>query len=102
MIEFLAIVTVGVGTFFTRAAFILALADRKIPKSVLVSLQLVAPAVLSALVIALLIDDQGNVAIGAPELSAFVTGAGVAYKTGNHIFTLIAGMSVYWLVRALS
>ena len=46
MIDFLAIVVVGVGTFATRAAFILVLADRKIPKSILGSLQFVAPAVL--------------------------------------------------------
>ena len=101
MIDFLAIVVVGVGTFVTRASFILVLADRKIPKSILGSLQFVAPAVLSALVIALLIDDNGNVAIGAPELLAFVTGGGIAYKTRNHILTLIAGMTVYWLVRAV-
>ena len=102
MIALLAIAIVGLGTYFSRSAFIISLAERRIPDPILVSLQFVAPAVLSALVIALLIDDAGNVAIGVPEFSAFVIGAGVAYKTRNHIFTLIAGMTVYWLVRALS
>jgi branched-subunit amino acid transport protein len=101
MIELIAVVIVGAGTYFSRAVFILALADRKLPDPVLVSLRFVAPAVLSALVVALLIDADGNVAIGLPELSAFVGGGAVAYKTKNHILTLIVGMGVFWLVRAL-
>lgn len=101
MTDFIAIVIVGLGTYASRAVFILALANRTIPKPVLVSLEFVAPAVLAALVVALLIDESGNVAIGVPELSAFAAGGLVAYKTRNHILTLIAGMAVYWVVRAL-
>ena len=101
MIALLAIAIVGLGTYFSRSGFIISLAGRRIPEPILVSLQFVAPSVLSALVIALLINDQGDVAIGAPEFSAFVIGAGIAYKTRSHIFTLIAGMTVYWLVRAV-
>lgn len=99
MIEVVAVLIVGVGTYFSRAVFIVALAGRRIPDAVLVALQFVAPAVLSALVVALLIDDDGGVAIGIPEIAAFTVGAGVAYKTRNHIFTLAAGMGVFWLVR---
>jgi branched-subunit amino acid transport protein len=101
MIDFAAIAVVGVGTYLSRSGFILALADRRIPDPVLVSLQFVAPAVLSALVIALLIDDQGSVAIGIPETAAFIAGGAVAYRTRNHIFTLVLGMTVFWVVRAL-
>ncbi len=101
MIVLIATIIVGLGTYFFRSVFILALADRKLPDVVLVALQFVAPAVLSALVIALLIDSDGNVAIGVPELSAFVVGGGVAYKTKNHIYTLVAGMAVFWLVRGI-
>ncbi|MFB3110132.1 MAG: AzlD domain-containing protein [Acidimicrobiia bacterium] len=101
MTDFLAIVAVGIGTYLSRAIFILALANKKIPDPVLVSLQFVAPAVLGALIVALLIDGDGNVAIGIPEVSAFLVGGAVAYRTRSHIFTLIAGMGVFWLVRAL-
>lgn len=101
MTAFLAFVVVGVGTYLSRSIFILALANRKIPDPVLVALQFVAPAVLSALVIALLIDSNGGVAIGVPEVAAFAVGGGVAYRTRNHIYTLVAGMVVYWIVRAL-
>jgi branched-subunit amino acid transport protein len=101
MTDLLAIVLVGLGTYASRAVFIVALANRRIRDAVLVSLQFVAPAVLSALIVALLIDSDGNVAIGIPELSAFVVGGFVAYRTANHVYTLIAGMGVFWIVRAL-
>lgn len=101
MTALFAIVVVGLGTYLSRSMFILALARRKIPESVLVPLQFVAPAVLSALVVALLINDDGNVAIGVPELSAFAVGAGTAYGSRNHVYTLVASMGVYWMVGAL-
>ena len=101
MIDFIAIVIVGIGTYFSRAVFILALADRELPEPVTDALQYVAPSVLAALVVALLIDgESGSVAIGTPELAAFAVGAATAYKTQNHIYTLVAGMTVYWVVRA--
>jgi len=96
-----AILVVGLGTYLSRAIFILALANRRIPDAVLVPLQYVAPAVLAALVVALLINDDGTVAIGVPELAAFVVGAAVAYYTRNHVYTLAAGMGVFWIVGAL-
>jgi branched-subunit amino acid transport protein len=90
-----------VGTYLSRAIFILALAKRTIPDRVLVALQFVAPAVLSALVVALLTDGDGSVAIGVPEIMALAAGGIVTYKTRNHILTLVVGMTVYWVVRAL-
>ncbi|MFZ0014636.1 MAG: AzlD domain-containing protein [Acidimicrobiia bacterium] len=102
MTTFLATVVVGVGTYLSRAIFILALARRTIPDRVLEALQFVAPAVLSALVVALLIDGEGgSVAIGIPEVTALAAGGLVTYKTRNHILTLVVGMSVYWVVRAI-
>ena len=97
----LAAIAVGIGTYLSRAVFILALANKRIPDSILVMLQFVAPAVLAALVVALLIDENGSVAIGIPELAAFATGGATAYKTRNHIATLVVGMGVFWVVRAL-
>ena len=101
MSDFLAIVAVGLGTYASRALFIVALANRTIPAPVIQALHYVAPAVLASLIVALLIDAEGGVAIGAPELAALAVGGGVAYRTRNHILTLIAGMGVFWLVRAL-
>ena len=101
MTEFLAILVVGLGTYSSRAVFILALANRRIPDPVLVALQFVAPAVLAALIVALLTDSDGIVAIGVSEVAAFAVGGAVAYRTRNHIYTLIAGMTVFWVFRAL-
>ena len=101
MTAFIATVIVGIGTYISRAIFILALAKKRIPDTVLVMLQFVAPAVLGALVVALLIDSDGSVAIGIPEVSALAVGALVTYKTRNHILTLVVGMAVYWGLRAV-
>jgi branched-subunit amino acid transport protein len=101
MTAFIATLVVGIGTYLSRAIFILALAKRRIPDGVLLALQFVAPAVLASLVIALLIDDTGSVALGIPEIAALAIGGGVAFRTKNHILTLLAGMTVYWVVRAL-
>jgi branched-subunit amino acid transport protein len=101
MTTFVASVIVGIGTYVSRSLFILALAKRRIPDSVVVSLQFVAPAVLSALVIAVLTNDDGTVAIGVPELAAFIAGGATVYKTRNHILTLVVGMTVFWVLRAL-
>lgn len=101
MTVFLVMVAVGVGTYLSRSIFILALARRRIPDAVLVALQFVAPAVLAALVVALLIDEEGGVAVGVPEIAAFLAGGLAAYRTRNHIVTLVAGMGVFWMVRAL-
>lgn len=101
MTTLLATVVVGIGTYLSRAIFILALAKKRIPDGVLLALQFVAPAVLASLVIALLIDDSGSVTLGAPELVGLIVGGGVAHRTRNHILTLFAGMIAFWVVRAL-
>jgi len=51
--------------------------------------------------VALLTDGDGTVAIGVPEATALAVGGFVTYKTRNHILTLVVGMIVYWVVRAL-
>ena len=101
MTAFVATVIVGIGTYITRAVFILALARRRIPDGVLLALQFVAPAVLAALIVDLLTSGDGGVALGAPEVTALAVGGWVTYKTENHILTLLVGMTVYWIVRAL-
>lgn len=101
MTAFVATVVAGIGTYVTRALFILALARRKIPDPVLVALQYVAPAALAALIVAVLIDESGNVAIGIPEVVALAAGGIITYKTRNHLLTLVVGMAVYWILRAL-
>ena len=101
MSDFLATAVVGLGTYLFRAIFIVALAKRRIPETVLVALKYVGPAVLGALIVALLTDSDGNVAIGIPEVAAFIAGGFVAHKTRSHVWTLVVGMAVYWVTLAL-
>jgi branched-subunit amino acid transport protein len=99
--DFVAIAVVGIGTYVMRVVFIVALANKRIPETVLVALRYVGPAVLTALIVTLLADTEGNVEIGLPEVAGFIAGGVVAYRTRSQIWTLFAGMTVFWVVRAL-
>ena len=95
MSTLVAIVLVGLGTYACRAIFILAFANRKIPRLLQDTLNYVAPATLSALVVTLLIDNEGVLSAGIAELAGLISAAAVAYFSRNHIYTLVAGMGVF-------
>jgi branched-subunit amino acid transport protein len=102
MTTFLAIMFTGVGTYLSRSIFILSLANRRIPPMVRAALEYVAPAVLGALVITMLITPEGKVALGYAEVPALVIAGVVALRTRNHILTVVAGMAVFWIVRTIT
>ena len=102
MSAFLAIIVTGAGTYFSRSVFILLLARRRIPPLLRRALEYVGPSVLGALVVTMLVTPEGRVALGTPELAALACAAIVAMTTRNHIFTLAAGMGIFWLVRSLT
>lgn len=101
MTTFLAILATGIGTYFSRSLFILSLAHRRIPPPLREALDHVGPSVLGALIITMLMGPDGRATIGYAEATALAVAGLVALKTRNHIFTLIAGMAVFWLIRAL-
>jgi branched-subunit amino acid transport protein len=84
-----------------RAVFIVSLANKRIPEPVLIALRYVGPAVLGALIVALLADEAGEVSIGVPEVAGFAAAGLTAYRTKNQVWTLVAGMAAFWVVRAL-
>lgn len=96
----IATVVVGVGTYLTRASFILALADRDLPPNVRSALQFVAPAVLASLVVSLLLDGEGG-AVGWPEIGALGVGGLVGWKTRSLVWVLVVGMGTLWVLDAL-
>lgn len=96
MINVVAIVLTAIGTYVTRAVFIVALADRTLPDRVERALQFVGPAVLSALVITLMVDETGRVVAGVPEVAALVVGCLVAWRTRSVLAVVAAGMTVFW------
>lgn len=99
MTNFLAILIVGIGTYVFRSVFIVALANREIPQGLARALEFVGPAVLSALVVALLVGDSGSVEAGVPEVAALIAGGFVGWKTRNLIYTVLAGMGIFWLLQ---
>ncbi len=101
MTEFLAIVAVGIGTYLARSVFIVALANRRIPPAVIAALDYVAPAVLAALVVSLLVDVHGRIDVGPAEMTAFVVGGATVFRTRNFLLAAILGMSAFWVVGAL-
>ncbi|MDP5053228.1 MAG: AzlD domain-containing protein [Congregibacter sp.] len=96
MSHFLAIMLAGLGTYLSRALFIVALAERRFPPLALRALEYVAPAVMGALIVSMLTTSEGEVMLGSPELAGLTCAAAVAYKTRNHIYTLLTGMLVFW------
>lgn len=93
-----ATVMVGVGTYLTRASFIVALANRELPPNVRTALQFVAPAVLAALVISLLFGGEAGADSGWPEVVALGVGGLVGWRTRSLVWVLGAGMVTLWLL----
>ena len=93
-----AIVLAGIGTYLCRALFIVAMARRRFPPLALRALEHVAPAVLGALVVSMLTSAEGEVMLGPAEAAGLLTAVFVAWRTRNHVYTLIAAMLVVWLL----
>lgn len=101
MSAFGAIVIVGVGTYLLRSVFILALANRRIPPAVIAALDYVAPAVLAALIVSLMVDADGRVTAGLAEWLGLIGGSATILKTRNFLLSAGVGMGVFWIVGAL-
>ena len=93
-----ATVLVGVGTYLTRASFILALADRDFPRRLRIALSFVAPAVMAALVVSLTVPAQPGESWWI-EGVALAMGGVVGWLTRSLVWVLVAGMATLWLLR---
>jgi branched-subunit amino acid transport protein len=98
---FLAILLTGVGTYGSRAVFIVLLAQRRFPPLALRTLEYVAPAVMGALIVTMLTTPDGEVLLGIPESVGLIVAAAVAYRSRNHVLTLFAAMGSFWLLDFL-
>lgn len=101
MSSLLAVLAVGVGTFVSRAVFIVALARRTMPERLVRTLEQVGPATLAALIAALLVSE-GEPRPGVPELGGLAAAALVGLRWRNLMLILSVGMTAYWVLRALS
>jgi branched-subunit amino acid transport protein len=94
-------IILGLLTFLTRLSFI-ALLDRiNLPRNFQRALRFVPIAVLSAIIAPELAYSDNVLAISPtnPRLLAGLVATLVAYKTKSVIWTISAGMLVFWLLR---
>src|SRR5690606_7247783 len=101
MSDLMVIVVVGVGTYFLRSIFILALAKRTLSPRVLEALAFVGPSVLAALVVSLLVLPDGSLDVGWIEVVALSVGAVVVYRWRNLLLAGASGMTAFWVLTAL-
>lgn len=92
----LAIVLAGIGTYLSRALFIVALSNQRFPPLALRCLEYVAPAVMGALIVSMLTTADGEVNLAGAELAGLLAAAFIAWRTRNHIYTIIVAMVVFW------
>ena len=102
MPDLLVIAAVGLGTYAMRAAFLVRrrkhLRERGNPM-----LELVAPAVLAAIMLPALLAPRGTVTLRetAASLAAAAACFAVWRRTRGFPYALLAGLVVWWLLLAL-
>lgn len=97
----LLIICMGLVTYAERLSFIFFLGDKKFPPALEKSLRFVPPAVLSALVVPAFLyrDDVLDISLGNYRLIAGAIATLVAWRSGNVILTILAGMGSLWLLQ---
>jgi branched-subunit amino acid transport protein len=94
----LVLVAATIGTYLTRVALIVTIADRTLPASVERALQNVGPAVLAALTINLAVGSDGVGAFEFAEVAALIVACVVAVWRSSLIWTFLAGMLTLWVL----
>ena len=96
-----AMIILGLLTFFIRFSFIAMLERINLPRNFQRALRFVPIAVLSAIIAPELGYSNNLLDISPtnPRLLAGIVATLVAYKTKNVVWTISAGMAVFWLLR---
>ncbi|MFC5368008.1 AzlD domain-containing protein [Salinirubrum litoreum] len=100
----LAVVAIGVVTFAFRASFVALFGYiDTVPPTLERALRYVPPAVLAALVAPdlLVVEPTLDGTLADGRLIAGLVAAGVAWRTEDLLWTIVAGMVALWLVRFL-
>lgn len=96
------VVLVGAITYAMRSCAIVALAGRTLPMPVERALRNVGPAVLAALAVNLAAGGDGAPQLEPAVAGALVAAGVVAWWRRSVIWSLACGMTVLWLVTAIS
>lgn len=96
-------IIVGIFTFATRLSFIAVLERFEMPRNFRRALRFVPIAVLSAILLPELTFSNNILSITPtnPRLIAGFIASFVAYKTKSVIWTIAAGMAIFWLLSFL-
>lgn len=99
----LLVVTMGVVTYLPRMLPLVLLSRRKLPDWFAEWLELIPPAILSALIAPTLFtrSDPRTLSMGKPELLAAIPTLIFALKTRSLAGTVIIGMLSYWAIKTL-
>jgi branched-subunit amino acid transport protein len=100
----LTILSMGVVTFLIRLSFIVAWGKFEMPPLVRRSLRYVPPAVLSAIILPELLRPNSlpiDLSLGNARWIAGLVAAIIAWRTRNALLTIVAGMTVFWVLQVM-
>jgi branched-subunit amino acid transport protein len=99
----LTVVGAGVVTFVLRLSFIALLGRVEVPAFLEKALRFVPAAVLMAVVIPLLLYQNGvpEISLGNERLLAGLVAAAICWRTRNVPLTLVGGMATLWTLQAV-
>ena len=103
MIEWLAVIGVGIGTYVARVSFIVGLGRRRFPPLFEQALSYVAPAVFAAIVLPAVLLPQGVVEfspVDNPRFLAALAAALAAWAFKNVAAVIVVGMGALWVLQA--
>lgn len=103
MTAWITVWAVGVGTLLLRGSFVVFMGDRELPPALTSALRFVPASVLTALVVpAVVLTERGfDLTPDNHRWPAAIVAAGVAHKTRNIAYTILAGMVALWIARAI-
>jgi branched-subunit amino acid transport protein len=96
------IAAVGALNFASRLSFIAIFARRTMPPLLARALRYVPAAMLTALIVPMVAVQGGSIDVTNARVPAALVATGVAFVTRSTLWTLVAGMAVLWLLRALA
>lgn len=103
MSPWLVIVIIGLGTYLIRVSFIAAFGHSGVPTWLDAPLRYVAPAVIAAIVLPLLVAPEGSMDLSLDNARwvAGLVATATAVKTRSLSLTIVVGMASLWLLQAL-
>ncbi|MDX1621359.1 MAG: AzlD domain-containing protein [Nitriliruptorales bacterium] len=101
MTTWIVITVIGVGTWALRASLILLFRDAAVPPLLERAFRYVGPAVLAALSVPGLLAPGGTLDLTSLRIPAGIVAGVVAWRTESLLFTLIAGLALFFGLEAI-